>query len=464
MSGEIRVETAQFDVASANLRRIADEITSIHGRLSVERWHPDGAEHTPVNFLIGLAAVEAELGVLGLSGIAGLAGMVSDHLRQAQIWYERADQAVVNCVAMISDSIIGTVAEGIRIAAVASVMSAVALLGTPAGIVTLGSAALGATILIDTGVIPDPETAFAYLAENAHVLATPETVMFLRSLVSAGDEILTVDPFPLGTVGNGKNPTELAGTITALGGALTGGGVLNVSATRRQPVDTAPGSIADLTATIPDTEEHGAHASITEYRREDGSTVYLVSVAGTSSAEFGGESGMDNLSNLAAYAGMDQQSLGAVRDAMAEAGIGEGDDVVFTGYSQGALIATQLASSGDWDTQSVVLAGTPVHGNAVGGDVPVVQLEHDGDLITGLQGWVAPAAGGVAVVRRNPYPDGVTAQAGVLGPHTLTNYRETAAMYDRVDDASAVQRRDAVVAPFAGATAVTTTDFRFTRG
>lgn len=463
MTGVIRVETAQFEVASGNLRNIADEITAAHGRLAPESWVPANSEHTPVSAIINAAAIEATLAVGALSGIAGLAGMVSDHLRQAQSWYESVDATIVQCVAAISDSAIAMAAQGIRTIAAVGIGAVVGTLMSPSGLIVVGMAGAGAAALDGAGLLPDPGEALAALGENAHALATPEAVMLLRSLVSAGDEIVGIAGIAGASVGDGRVPSELAGGVAVIGAAMVGAGAVKVQGVEREQCVAAPQSIADLTASIPDTDEAGTHASITEYAREDGSRVYLVSIAGTSTPEFGGDSAMDNLSNLAAYANLDQQSLGAVRDAMDQAGIEAGDQVVFAGYSQGALVATQLASSGEWDTQSVVLAGTPIHGNNVGGDVPVAQLEHDGDLITGLQGWVAPAAGEVTVIRRNPYPEGVTAEDGVLAPHGLDGYRETAELYDLEQDAHVVQQREEVTSPFNGASVVTTTDFRFTR-
>lgn len=460
MTGQIRVETAEFDTASANLREISTAIEQIYAQVATEDWYPHGGEHTPCGFMFDALRLQGSLLQLDLPLIAGLAGMVSDHLRLAQEWYESADAAVVQAFAVISDSIIATAAEGFRIAAMTGIGAAFAVLASPAGLATLGVGALAGGALIGSGALAGVDEAIAGLTGNMHLLANPDTVILVRSLVSAADDFLLGGGV---RIGDGQNPSDVAAIVGIGGGLLTGGGVLSVRASERAQCAVAPSSIAELTATIPRTDAEGAHASITEYAREDGSRVFLVSVAGTSSPEFGGESGMDNLSNLAAYGGLDAQSLGAVRDAMESAGIEHGDQVVFAGYSQGALVATQLASSGDWDTQSVLLAGTPIHGNEVGPGVPVAQLEHDGDLITGLQGWVPPAAQEVTIVRRNPFPDGVSEADGILGPHELRHYQDTAAQYDQVTDSKAVEQRSEVLAPFAGATAVATTDYRFTR-
>ncbi|MFD2675044.1 hypothetical protein [Gulosibacter bifidus] len=462
MHGQIRVETAHFDTASEHLRAIATQLETVHARISCENWYPSGAEHTPVAFMFDAISLQADVLTLGLPGMAGLAGMVSDHLIQAQQWYELADQTVVQLVASVSDTLIGIAVNGLRQLATVAMGSAVALLGSPGGLAVIAGVGVTSWALTEAGVLPNPLEGLSTLVDNAHVLATPDTVMLLRGLVSAGDEIMNgLGPVP--TLGDGQVPREHAAAIAGFAGVAVGAAPMAVKAVPRDQTAKAPESVADLAASIPSTDENGPHATITEYVRADGSTVYTVSVAGTSTTEFGGESGMDNLSNLAAYGNMDAQSLAALREAMQDAGIEPGDEVVFSGYSQGALLITQLAASGEWDTRAVVTAGTPIHGNEIGGQVPVAQLEHDGDLITGLQGWVAPAAGEVSVIRRNPFPEGVPAEAGVLGPHELAAYQETAAQYDALTDEKSVEQRSQILAPVAGATAVATTDYRFTR-
>ncbi len=455
---QVSVETAQFGTAAAQLDGISEGMAGLNLRLSTPAWFPTNGWLTISGPHLAVISLEAELLSGAMQGAANFAATAAGHLVQAQAWYEAADQAAIAAVTEVSDAVVSSVVLSVVSFAATGALAAVPLLLSPAGMTIALGALATAGALEQAGVLPDGEDVAAWWGDNQHLLANPLTVLLVRSGVSAGDEIVN------GLAGGTpvfETPQQVAGALSAL--LTLGSGPMLVSGSpRREPVAT-PESIAGLVETIPETDPEGTNATITEYVREDGSTVYVVSVAGTSSPELGGENGMDNLSNLAAYGGSDAQSVGAVEEAMGQAGITAGDEVVFVGFSQGALVATELAKSGTWDVASVVLAGSPVHGNSVGGDIPVTQLEHEGDLITGLQGLTPGAQGEVSVVRRDPFPDGVPASEGILGPHSLSEYQQTAAGYDAVDDPQAAAQRDAVLAPIQGATAVTTTDFRFER-
>lgn len=454
---QVSVETSQFGTAAAKLDGIEEGMAGLNLRLSTPAWFPANGWLTISGPQLGVISLEAQLLAGGMQSAAAFAGAAAEHLLQAQAWYEAADRAAVEAFTALSDAVVSTVVLSVVSIAATGALAAVPLLLSPAGIpLVLGTLAT-AGALEQAGVLPGGDDIVAWWDDNQHLLANPLSVLLVRSGVSAGDEIVNgLTGVPLFT-----SPNEVAGALAAT--FALGTGPMLVSGAKRDEASSAPSSIADLVEAIPPTDPDGTNATITEYVRPDGSTVYVVSVAGTSSPGLGDENGMDNLSNLAAYGGSDAQSVGAVSDAMGQAGITAGDEVVFVGYSQGALVVSELAKTGTWDVASVVLAGSPVHGTSIGGEIPVTQLEHDGDLITGLQGITPGAQGDVSVVRRDPFPSGVPAGEGILAPHALAEYQQTAAGYDEVDDPKAVTQRDAVLAPVQGATAVTTTDFRFER-
>jgi hypothetical protein len=457
---EVTVETSQLGTAAARLQEIADGTLSMSTRLASANWIPANAWATTAGPQIAIIGAEAALISSAVAGISEFTGGVAAHLTQAQAWYEAADAAAVAAITEVSDAIVAALVYTATTLVAQTALAAIPFLLSPAGMaITVGALAAGAG-LQHAGVVPDGEDVAAWWNDNQHKLANPLTVLLVRTGVSAGDEV--VNSF-VGGFHAFSSPEEVAGALAAVLAVTTPSNMQVTAAKRDEPAGQVS-SMADLAATIPATDANGPHASITEYVRDDGSTVHVVSVAGTSSPELGdGTNGMDNLSNLAAYAGSDTESLAAVKTAMGEAGINEGDEVVFVGYSQGALIVSQLAKSGTWNTSSVLLAGSPMHGNEIGGDVPVTQLEHDGDLITGLQGFTPQAQGDVSVVRRDPFPDGVPQGETILGPHSLTEYQQTAAGYDGVDDPQVAAQRAEALAPQPGATAVETTDFSFER-
>ncbi|MDJ1371737.1 hypothetical protein [Gulosibacter molinativorax] len=479
--GQIQVDTASFGPASDLLIEVGDGISALEDSLANQTWYPADAWRTAAVFKLLQASGEASLAQLSVGAIAGLAYGVADHLVQAQAWYESVDAEVVAAFTEISDTVTTAFVMGLVNIGIAGAGALVATLATPGGIAVVVAGGLAYYGLEQAGLAPSGEDVGDWLASNQHVLANPMMVTLVRAITSGGDEIITeaaagVTGFAggvlFGTLGAVvanvivrqavTSPQAAAGTIADIMQRKNGNYRYDIEHTERGPV-AAPESISDLMQSIPQTEPEGTHVTVSEYLTPEGETVYVVSIAGTSSTGFGGENPMDNLSNLAAYAGQDDETIGAAISAMEQAGISPGDSVVLTGYSQGALVAAELASSGEWETQSVLLAGSPIHGNEIGGDIPVVQLEHSGDLITGLQGLTAPATGEVAVVTRDPYPEGVPPDKGILGPHMLHTYQDTAALYDAHEDASAAANRDAVLGPVAGATPVATHDFHLQR-
>ncbi len=193
----------------------------------------------------------------------------------------------------------------------------------------------------------------------------------------------------------------------------------------------APVGVAERVARIPD--------SATPVRVErfaapggDRFEVYIAGTAGQAAdggpLVEGGEHPWDMSSNIALIAEHESSSLQAVRQALADAGAGPDSSVVFTGYSQGAAIATLLAESGDFATAGLVTVGAPTGGIPVVGGYPAVVVAHDDDPITALGG---PQETTNAVVVTAPRGDEPWEEGDpVLGGHAIDAYRETAGRVD----------------------------------
>lgn len=78
----------------------------------------------------------------------------------------------------------------------------------------------------------------------------------------------------------------------------------------------------------------------------------------------------------------------AVLQAMSDAGVPPGADVLYTGFSQGGIMAANLASDphSPYTTIGVVTNGSPIDGFPIPPDVPVISFEHVGDVVPVLDG------------------------------------------------------------------------------
>jgi hypothetical protein len=77
----------------------------------------------------------------------------------------------------------------------------------------------------------------------------------------------------------------------------------------------------------------------------------------------------------------------AVLQAMSDAGVPAGGDVVYTGFSQGGIMAATLATTpSPYNVVGVVTNGSPIGGFDIPSTIPVVSFEHFGDPVPLLDG------------------------------------------------------------------------------
>lgn len=461
-----------FSVASAALAGIGDDLNRLATGCEAEHWYPAGSDELVSALFIGGGAAEASLLIETLRLAAGSAAMLADHLRLAQDWYEQADATVREAIMMVSDEIVANIATTVVGLATIGAGAVIGALASPAGM-AIAFTVIGTGILAHhAGVLPEPDAVASWGSDVlAPVLASPMGALAVRAFVSAGDEIVTgLAGFqlrtPIGTPirapGGFDSPQTVSGSISAMTDRIDGRSEFDLRSEPRDPA-AAPESIAEVVGSIPPSVDGEPQVVITEYLAADGSTTYLVSVAGTSSAGYGGDNVFDLRGNVAAYGALDRESVAAVDAVMREHGITADDAVVFAGYSQGALVTTALAASGDWSTQSMVTIGSPTHGNVVPGDVPIVQIEHANDPIVALNGLPQAPANDVSVVVRNPHPQGIGPGGDPLAGHAFDTYLTTAGEYDALTDPQDIAHREQVLAPLAGATAGSATAYTITR-
>lgn len=132
----------------------------------------------------------------------------------------------------------------------------------------------------------------------------------------------------------------------------------------------------------------------------DGSTHWVISCPSTQAWEIGPSSGAmnDRDNNIALM--LDNplfrtQYERAVLNAMQQAGIPAGADVVLTGFSQGGIMAANLAadSSFPYNPIGVVTNGSPVDNFHVPPHVPVYAFQHETDPVPMLDGSVTALPG-----------------------------------------------------------------------
>jgi pimeloyl-ACP methyl ester carboxylesterase len=151
----------------------------------------------------------------------------------------------------------------------------------------------------------------------------------------------------------------------------------------------------------------------------------------------------------------------AVRDALQSAGVVKGDAVVVAGYSQGGLVAAELAAGGQNNVVGVITVGAPVGHVAIPESIPVMSIEHANDVVPALAGKINPLTENWVTVGRE-----VEVKAGqtALVAHELTSYQKTAGMIDESASAGVARIRDELLAKFEGLRLVETQTFNYEGG
>lgn len=231
-----------------------------------------------------------------------------------------------------------------------------------------------------------------------------------------------------------------------------------VRAIERGPT-TAPSSLAGAMSRIPGGQ---APVRVEKYTMPDGSRQWAVYVAGTRTFRAGGTEPFDGESNLQLYEGRRSASYQGVADALAAAGVREGEPVHAVGHSQGAMIVSRLAVEGDVDVATLITAGSPVAAE-VGDDTTSVALRHLDDPVPALAGpghdLPVGAPGGFSVERDTHSTLGVDE---FFTPHHLAEYVETARQVDASTDPRVDVVRD-VWAELGTATSVEATEYAVER-
>jgi len=173
---------------------------------------------------------------------------------------------------------------------------------------------------------------------------------------------------------------------------------------RTQDLDdaSATSALADLESSVPDSIDDflgqagavdtvgGGTLTVVDIARidhEDGSVAWVVTLPSTKDWVVSGDASATNDLDadllLLAFPELRSQYEKAALDAMAQAGIGQGEPVLVTGWSLGGILAGHLADTGagGYDYQGVVVAGSPIDHMDIATRIPVVQVKHTFDVV-----------------------------------------------------------------------------------
>lgn len=287
----------------------------------------------------------------------------------------------------------------------------------------------------------------SWVRAHRGLLRNPAVVAFVRQAVSATDDGMlgfAGVPYPLARALDDRATGVFgvhgaASTVIALAGprALkeTPVTVRNVSA---QASVAPPTGFRDLATRIPSNGAGDPQVRIERYDTGTGRPRWVVYAGGTIDQGFvpDGEP-WDDTSNLHGVAEQNAASVRAAQDALRAAGAEPGDAVLPVGYSQGGIVATDLATRGDYAVPELVTFGSPTGQMDVPASVTDVAVEHRDDIIPALGGEPRSAdQGGLnrILVQRTTYDTPPPIDGSPLEAHHIGVYAKTAAQMDASTD------------------------------
>ncbi|MEO8261376.1 MAG: hypothetical protein ABI566_02305 [Pseudolysinimonas sp.] len=150
----------------------------------------------------------------------------------------------------------------------------------------------------------------------------------------------------------------------------------------------------------------------------------------------------DLTSNVQGVAGLDAGSLRATRAAMIDAGIRGTDQVQLVGFSQGGLVATRVAASGEWNVVGLETYGAPAGGIELPDGLAGMAVRNTDDFVPALAG--PQLDNHLLQIERQAFTPGSSIPTDLPAPaHQRSAYAATAAV---IDQASSQAVREQVAA------------------
>lgn len=465
----------ELEAAADGLGRVATEVGEVAIAVGLVGFDPRvqlAALTAPLEYLAVERAVLTCAGPTGAGGLSvdvAATGVATRAAVRAYREGERAVEALADAVATAVGLWVGRSVAPVALGvAVAAAPVAAVVLSTPAGRDAAVAVGLGLGQEVDEILFDHPWLVPAAAdGLDGLLIGLGEGLPALAVLLAWRSGRAGV-PYPP------RHQADALGVVLAAtrGIALDESG-RSVSVRARPSVaGRPPAGVADLVSNHGPTSG-GSRVRVTGIRGPDGSWSWVVDVPGTQTFDpRAGDNPWDMTTNALLVAGGRPLVMQAVAQALDDARRRAGDTsatsrVMLTGHSQGGLTAAALAADPTFRSRHrvthVVTSGAPVSSLAVPEEVCVLSLEHDEDLVPGLEGNDNPDRRGWVTVERSLAddlgPDGRASQA-----HDNAAYVDTARLVDASEDPSVQAWRDGA-APFVGSPLATTvtTDYDVAR-
>jgi len=215
---------------------------------------------------------------------------------------------------------------------------------------------------------------------------------------------------------------------------------VKVERTSTTEISTPPVGAAERLDRVPE----GDQVRIEKYQAPGEPDRFVVYVGPTETfSPAAGNEPWDLTSNVGGVGGLDVGSFRATELAMHDAGIGSGDQVQFVGFSQGGLIATMLAGSGEWNAAGLETFGAPAGNIELPEGLSGMAVRNTDDFIPLLAGPQLDHH--LLQVERRAFAEGTPLPTYHAAPaHQRDAYMATATAVDQATSSAVRDQNDAL--------------------
>lgn len=378
--GSLAIATDEMLTNAQNLHTIREQSTSLVSELHDVEVSLEPQNYNPAS-MVAVALQDAENSLMRarvqLTRAAASAGEIADAMDAAALAYGENERRMT--------------AEFVNAQSLLATMMTILLTAgnplLPGGLLFL-LWFFGEKIRSALGGAIEPKESEIPAAINV-LISDPEFVEVVRLSIMSLDDVLSIFFHLPGQLAGRDMPATAAILMVALQYAgLFSDSPVKVEKTRTVRGADPASTFVEIGDGIPSAVDGEPAQVRIDVISEDGRPDrFEVFIGGT--ADFSPLAGMeafDMTSNVAMMAGLPAGALAGVERAMKDAGITADSEVVFSGHSQGALIAQKLVVSGDYNTAALVTFGSPGGGIVINAETPAILFENDDDIIPALGG------------------------------------------------------------------------------
>lgn len=193
------------------------------------------------------------------------------------------------------------------------------------------------------------------------------------------------------------------------------------------------------------------------YRTKTGRVLFVYLPGTANWSPIGGSSAFDMRSNLELLGDSENSnSTRAANAALNAYGVNSSDQLVLVGYSQGGMVAAELAEQNS-QVIGLVTIGSPIANAKLPAELAVLSIEHSNDLVPALAGSTNPLTENWATATRHWE---ISAGDSVIKSHEISAYANTANLVDSSTDGGLMRIRHKILGSIEGSEALEVKEYR----